>query len=167
MNRGSFVIFFHRRYQDIRKYLYIEYKVNARRRRFQFSKEFFFLPLFFRDDVQLHHSQQRYGHRFEEQEQILRCLNLFEYLGQVRFHLKSNECLIKRNERKYVFLREYFTPSRCFSLIKRAFVKPRISFLFFRPPARRTSRSPGRRVMVCSQSLLTTSLVSSRRFLGS
>ncbi len=39
-------------------------------------------------------------------------------------------------------------PFKCFSFVKRASVKPKISFLFFLPPVRVTSRSPGRWINV-------------------
>lgn len=67
----------------------------------------------------------------------------------------------------FVYERKYLSPFKYFSLIKRALVKPRISFLFFRPPNLRRSGSPGRRGHVASCSLLMITFVSSRRRLGS
>lgn len=148
MNREYFVIYRRRSYQGIRRYWCIEYTTNAKQI-YKFAEKISLdiLPLFCPGDVRLRHSWQQFARQFEERARIRHCWCSFEDHGQVQFLLEKNPSILSR--KRFVFLRIYFPPSRCFSFTNRALVKPRISFLFLRPPVRRTSRSPGRRINVC------------------
>ena len=101
----------------------------------------------------------------------------FFRFGASYFHLnafRKFDVLWKNNKVKFMKksfaiscrLLLYLGPFKCFSLIKRASVKPRISFLFFRPPVRVAAGSPGRLINVSWYNLSTLYFVPTNRVSG-